>query len=174
MSARPDVARDDVLPVGLVLVDGTIDVTTAVNTYAIDARTGAQRWVHQFQPKSMGLGTPVRGVAYADGRLFRGTPDGHLPAVGAKTGAVVWDIVGTDAAKGSTTLLRLLSGKAAVHGQLRQRRRRNRPHPCVRHADGETTLELRHRPERRPRRGPLAEGQAARRRWRIQFLRLGH
>jgi alcohol dehydrogenase (cytochrome c) len=85
---------------GPVLVDGTIYVTTAANTYAIDARTGAQQWVHQFQPKSMGLGTPVRGVAYADGRLFRGTPDGHLLALDAKTGAVVWDVVGTDAAKG--------------------------------------------------------------------------
>jgi PQQ-dependent dehydrogenase (methanol/ethanol family) len=85
---------------GPVLVDGTIYVTTAVNTYAIDARTGAQRWMHHSEPKSMGLGTPVRGVAYADGRVFRGTPDGHLVALDAKSGAVTWDVVGADPAKG--------------------------------------------------------------------------
>ena len=67
---------------GPVLIDGMMYVTTATNTYAIDARTGEQRWIHHFEPKSMGLGTPVRGVGYADGRLFRGTPDGHLLALG--------------------------------------------------------------------------------------------
>jgi len=83
-----------------VLIDGTIYVTTAVNTYAIDARTGTQRWMHHWDAKSMGLGTPVRGVGYADGRLFRGTPDGHLIALDAKTGAVTWDVVGADTTKG--------------------------------------------------------------------------
>jgi PQQ-dependent dehydrogenase (methanol/ethanol family) len=85
---------------GPVLIDGTLYVTTATNTYAIDARTAQQRWRHHFEPKSMGIGTPVRGVAYADGRLFRGTPDGHLIALDAKTGKVIWDVVGADAAKG--------------------------------------------------------------------------
>jgi alcohol dehydrogenase (cytochrome c) len=32
-----------------------------------------------------------RGVAYLDGRLFRGTPDGRLLALDAMTGAVVWE-----------------------------------------------------------------------------------
>ncbi|HWQ56788.1 MAG TPA: PQQ-binding-like beta-propeller repeat protein, partial [Bryobacteraceae bacterium] len=82
------------------LIDGTMYVTTATNTYAIDARTAQQRWSHHFEPKSMGLGTPVRGVGYTDGRLFRGTPDGHLIALGAATGKVIWDVVGSDAAKG--------------------------------------------------------------------------
>jgi PQQ-dependent dehydrogenase (methanol/ethanol family) len=85
---------------GPVLIEGTIYVTTAANTYAIDARTGVQRWMHRFEPKSMGIGTPVRGVGYADGRLFRGTPDGHLLALDAKTGAVVWDVTGADTTKG--------------------------------------------------------------------------
>jgi alcohol dehydrogenase (cytochrome c) len=47
---------------GPVLIDGTLFVTTATDTYAIDARTGEQRWVHHFEPKSLGIGTPVRGV----------------------------------------------------------------------------------------------------------------
>jgi PQQ-dependent dehydrogenase (methanol/ethanol family) len=85
---------------GPVLIDGTLYVTTATNTYAIDARTAQQRWSHHFDAKSMGLGTPVRGVGYADGRLFRGTPDGHLIALDAKTGKLIWDVVGADATRG--------------------------------------------------------------------------
>jgi outer membrane protein assembly factor BamB len=53
-----------------------------------------------FEPRSLGLGTPVRGVGYADGRLFRGTPDGHLIALDTKTGKVIWDVVGADATIG--------------------------------------------------------------------------
>ena len=33
---------------GPVLIDGTMYVTTSANTYAIDARTGEQRWSHHF------------------------------------------------------------------------------------------------------------------------------
>ena len=85
---------------GPVLIDGTMYVTTANNTYAVDPRTGEQRWVQRFEPKSAGIGTPVRGVGYADGRLFRGTPDGHLLALDAKTGTVIWDVVGGNATIG--------------------------------------------------------------------------
>ena len=85
---------------GPVLIDGTMYVTTATNTYALDARTGEQRWIQHFEPKSIGIGTPVRGVGYADGRLFRGTPDGHLLALDAKTGKMIWDVVGADATIG--------------------------------------------------------------------------
>ena len=85
---------------GPVLIDGTLYVTTATSTYAIDARTGEQRWVHHFEPKSLGIGTPVRGVGYEDGRLFRGTPDGHLLALDAKTGQAIWDVIGADATIG--------------------------------------------------------------------------
>jgi PQQ-dependent dehydrogenase (methanol/ethanol family) len=75
-------------------------VTTATGTYALDARTGASRWTQTYAPKSMGLGTPVRGAAYADGRIYRGTPDAHLLALDASTGKVVWDVAAADAAKG--------------------------------------------------------------------------
>src|SRR5512142_3318315 len=40
---------------GPVLMDGTMYVTTATNTYAIDPRTAQQRWTHHFDAKSMGL-----------------------------------------------------------------------------------------------------------------------
>ena len=85
---------------GPVLIDGTMYVTTATNTYALDARTAEPKWSQHFEPKSLGIGTPVRGVGYADGRLFRGTPDGHVLALDAKTGKVIWDVVGADATIG--------------------------------------------------------------------------
>ena len=42
------------------------------------------------------IGTPVRGVGYADDRLFRGTMDGHVLCLDAKTGDVVWDVEGVN------------------------------------------------------------------------------
>ncbi|MEN6546732.1 MAG: PQQ-binding-like beta-propeller repeat protein [Armatimonadia bacterium] len=85
---------------GPVVVEGTMYVTTATSTYAMDARSGKLRWSHKYAPKSMGLGTPVRGVAYSGGRLYRGTPDAHLLCMDAKTGRIIWDVVGADMSKG--------------------------------------------------------------------------
>ncbi|HEY3269492.1 MAG TPA: PQQ-binding-like beta-propeller repeat protein [Armatimonadota bacterium] len=85
---------------GPVVVGQTIYVTTATATYALDARTGTPRWSRKITPKSLGLGTPVRGVAYANGRLFRGTPDARVVALDAKTGKVIWNVAGASMAKG--------------------------------------------------------------------------
>src|SRR5438067_5768512 len=82
---------------GPVVVGDTIYVTTRENASASDARTGAQRWVRHHElkhPESPGrLG---RGVAYADGRVFRGLVDGHVVALDARTGDLIWDVVGAD------------------------------------------------------------------------------
>ncbi|MCE5215476.1 PQQ-binding-like beta-propeller repeat protein [bacterium] len=85
---------------GPVMVGSTLYVTTATATYALDARSGEMRWSHRFTPKSLGLGTPVRGVAYSAGRLYRGTPDARLLCLDARTGKVIWDVVGADMSKG--------------------------------------------------------------------------
>lgn len=85
---------------GPVVADGTIFVTTATGTYAINATTGQLLWSHQYSAKSLGLGTPVRGVAWHDGRLYRGTPDAHLIALDAKSGKVIWDVEAFKAAQG--------------------------------------------------------------------------
>ena len=81
---------------GPVVIGDTMFFTTVKSTYAIDARTGEQRWARTIEPKSMGIGTPVRGVGYANGRLFRGTMDGHILSLDAKTGEIVWDVEGVD------------------------------------------------------------------------------
>ncbi|WP_237684412.1 PQQ-binding-like beta-propeller repeat protein [Pseudaminobacter soli (ex Zhang et al. 2022)] len=80
-----------------VVIGDTIYVTTRENTYAIDARTGAQRWVRHHQLADPGSpGRLGRGVAYSDGHLFRGLVDGHVLSLDAKTGDVIWDVVGAD------------------------------------------------------------------------------
>jgi alcohol dehydrogenase (cytochrome c) len=85
---------------GPVMVGRAIYVTTATATYAVDAISGKLRWHSKFTPKSLGLGTPVRGVAYADGKLYRGTPDARVMATDAKTGRTVWVVDGADMAEG--------------------------------------------------------------------------
>jgi alcohol dehydrogenase (cytochrome c) len=85
---------------GPIIVGETLYVTTATSTYAVDARSGRLIWSSVYKPKSMGLGTPVRGVAYSAGRLFRGTPDARLIALDAATGKIIWDVEGGDLSKG--------------------------------------------------------------------------
>ena len=79
-----------------IVVGDTMFVTTVKSTYAIDARTGKQHWVRTIEPKTKMIGTPVRGVAYADGRLFRGTMDGHVLCLDARSGDVIWDVQSVD------------------------------------------------------------------------------
>jgi glucose dehydrogenase len=84
--ARLKLPRTTAFQSGPVLVDVTMYVPTPNTTYALDARTAEQRSIQKFERMSAGIGTPVRGAGYADGRLFRGTPDGHLLPLDAKTG----------------------------------------------------------------------------------------
>jgi len=52
--------------------------------YALDARTGSERWSFQTGGKVKGA------LALAGGRLFVGSYDHHVYALDARTGAVVW------------------------------------------------------------------------------------
>jgi alcohol dehydrogenase (cytochrome c) len=84
----------------VVVAGETIYVTTLTSTYAVDARSGEQRWARVHEVKNPGPGRLGRGVAYANGRVFRGLVDGHLLAMDAQSGAVVWDVVGADSKAG--------------------------------------------------------------------------
>jgi len=68
------------------MVGKTIYVTTATATYAVDARDGTFLWSHKLTLKSLGLAHRSGGVAYARGRLYRGTPDARVICLDAKTG----------------------------------------------------------------------------------------
>lgn len=71
---------------------GRLYITTAYGTYAIDADSCAKIWEHAHVPTGAEGLANNRGVALADGRLIRGTPDGHLIALDAATGKLLWDV----------------------------------------------------------------------------------
>lgn len=100
---------------GPVVVGSTMYFTTATSTYAINARTAKLLWSYKYTPKSMGLGTPVRGLAYANGRLYRGTPDARVMAMNAKTGEIIWNVEGGDLAKGEYFTVAPIEWKGLVY-----------------------------------------------------------
>ena len=80
---------------GIVAVNGTLYVTAFNNTYAFDGATCAQKW-KQSRAEPPTFLKVNRGVGYADGRLFRGTGDGHVLALDAASGKLLWDVVIAD------------------------------------------------------------------------------
>jgi alcohol dehydrogenase (cytochrome c) len=89
---------------GPVVVGGTMYVTTAERTWAIDAATCALRWRHEYRyhPRPDFDIEVNRGVAYAAGRVFRGANDGRVYALDALTGEELWNVVVGDVDKGET------------------------------------------------------------------------
>ncbi len=75
---------------GPIVVDGTMYITTAHDTVALDPTTCKELWRNTYSSSHEDVWSVNRGVAYMNGRLFRGTPDGHLLALDAKTGKLLW------------------------------------------------------------------------------------
>ena len=75
---------------GPVVVNGAMYFTSDRATYALDAATCAVKWKQSlmFPPSSLQVN---RGVAYDNGRVFRGAGPGHVIALDAATGNTVWD-----------------------------------------------------------------------------------
>ena len=88
-----------------VVVDGVMYVSTAWSkVYALDAKTGAQKWA--FDPKVDGTkgfdaccDVVNRGVAVWKGKVYVGALDGRLIALDAATGKQVWSVQTTDTTK---------------------------------------------------------------------------
>ncbi len=79
------------LQTGPIVVAGTMYFTTDTRSYAVDAATCAEKWqVERIGERRSPLGVH-RGFAYLDGRLFRGTSDGHVLALDAADGRTLWD-----------------------------------------------------------------------------------
>ncbi len=85
-----------------IVVDGVMYVTSSWSlVYALDAATGAARWL--YDPKvDRANGSKAccdvvnRGVAIYGDKVFVGVLDGRLVALDAKTGAVVWETLTVD------------------------------------------------------------------------------
>ena len=75
---------------GPVVYDGVLYATTHLGTYAIDATTCKKLWSHQHVAQGPEMNATNKGVAIAGGRVIRGTQDGFLYALDAKTGARLW------------------------------------------------------------------------------------
>jgi alcohol dehydrogenase (cytochrome c) len=76
---------------GPLVVDGTLYFTTDTNSYAIDAATCALRWKQRTSQPATYL-KANRGLAFENGRLFRGTGATHVMALDAATGRTLWDV----------------------------------------------------------------------------------
>ncbi len=79
-----------------VVIDGTMFVTAANDVFALDAKTGRQRW-HYHRPVTEGLIDDAsahhnRGVAVLGEHLFIETDNAHLVALDARNGAQLWDV----------------------------------------------------------------------------------
>jgi alcohol dehydrogenase (cytochrome c) len=88
------------LEVTPVVVNGIMFVTSANDTYALDARTGRVIW-HHVWPISTGLiddasGHLSRGVAVWHSRVFRQTDNAHLLCLDARSGNLLWDVAYAD------------------------------------------------------------------------------
>lgn len=89
---------------GPIEVQGVIYFTTYNSTFAVDAASCALKWKQTRTGPPGGLQVN-RGVAFENGRLFRGTGDGRLLALDAASGKPVWDVPVADAAKGESVPL---------------------------------------------------------------------
>ena len=77
---------------GPLVYNGALYTTSAFRTFAVDAATCEPLWSYRHSPGRV-FRANSKGAAIADGRIVRGLPDGHLIALDAKTGALLWDRV---------------------------------------------------------------------------------
>lgn len=86
---------------GLVQVDGALFATTEHDTFSIDPDTCKQNW-RMHEDFKGGMLQVNRGLAWLDGRIFRGTADGRVLGYDAKTGKRLWSTTIADPAKGES------------------------------------------------------------------------
>lgn len=85
---------------GLVQIGGTLYLTNSHDTLAVDATNCTLRWRNVYRPEQEEVYQINRGVAFANGKLFRGTPDGRLLAIDAASGKTIWQQQVGDPAQG--------------------------------------------------------------------------
>lgn len=75
--------------------------STVYSVYAFDATNCERKWAHKYTATDVEALTTNRGIALYEGKIFRGTTDGHLLALDARSGAVLWDARVTDGSSGA-------------------------------------------------------------------------
>lgn len=92
---RVKVADSGSFQTGPVVSDGTMYVTTSQDTFALDPATCKVRWKFTYEAEQVQIYPGNRGVAVMNDRVYRGTGDGRLLALDARTGQLLWkNVVG--------------------------------------------------------------------------------
>ena len=86
---------------GLVQVDGVLFATTEHDTFSIDPNSCVQNW-RAHEEFTSGVLKVNRGLAWLDGRVYRGTADGRVLAYDSRTGKRLWATSIADPAKGES------------------------------------------------------------------------
>ncbi|MEP7214081.1 MAG: PQQ-binding-like beta-propeller repeat protein [Acidobacteriota bacterium] len=87
---------------GIVVANNMLFATTETATFALDPATCAVKWKQVLdKPAVEGLRVN-RGVAYMDGKVFRGYNAGSLVAIDANTGQKLWETKMADPTKGES------------------------------------------------------------------------
>ena len=85
---------------GLVVIGDTLYATTAHTVVALNAANCSVRWRYRYRAQGDEVMPANRGVAYLDGKLFRGTADGWILSLDAATGREIWKVKAADPAVG--------------------------------------------------------------------------
>ena len=92
-SREPTSTRFEVTPV---VADGIMYIVQPPNDIvSLDAVSGRSFWTYSYNPSPQArpcCGRLNRGLAIHEDRLFMGTIDGHMVAIDAKTGKLLWDV----------------------------------------------------------------------------------
>jgi PQQ-dependent dehydrogenase (methanol/ethanol family) len=83
-----------------IVYQGRMYLTTPHKTIAANARTCAVLWSHSYTTVGPEHIISNRGVALYHGVVYRGTTDGHLLALDAGSGRLIWDVMVADASNG--------------------------------------------------------------------------
>ncbi len=86
---------------GIIEVGGMLYFSTEHDTFSVDANSCKENW-RAHENFMSGLLEVNRGVALADGRVFRGLTDGRVIAYDAKTGKKLWETTIADKTKGES------------------------------------------------------------------------
>ncbi len=93
-------AEEGPFQAGPVIAGKVAYVTTWHDTYALDATNCKLIWRSAYAPSGLEPFNTNRGVAIDGDMLFRGTQDGHLIALDAKSGKLLWNVKAADSSKG--------------------------------------------------------------------------
>jgi alcohol dehydrogenase (cytochrome c) len=85
----------------LIMVNNALIGTTEHDTFSVNPTTCAENW-RTHEAYIGGPAPAIRGAAYFDGMLFRGTTDGRVLAYDFKTGKRVWETTIADHQLGET------------------------------------------------------------------------